>query len=104
MKVLLDVPDDVLCAVVEGAHIRYWARDVRFSPSALLLVLREREGDDGDAITEPIRVDAAGFELALARMAAMAPAQFGRLIAGDWDADTGDVLVQLACFGDVKYG
>lgn len=37
-------------------------------------------------------------------MAAMAPRHYANMVAGRGDAETGDVLVQIACFGEIKYG
>lgn len=42
--------------------------------------------------------------IGLERMAEQRPVVFGQLMSGNYDAAVGDTLVQLAVFGEVKYG
>ena len=56
----------------------------------------------GEAKT--IRLDLACVTRGLALMAEKAPSHFGDFLAGQEDASTGDVFLQLALLGEVKYG
>ena len=40
----------------------------------------------------------------VALMATKTPRHFANMIREAGDAETGDVFVQLACFGEIKYG
>jgi len=46
----------------------------------------------------------AGIVKGLGLMATKHPRHFSNLVADDGDAETGDVLIQLAVFGDIVYG
>jgi hypothetical protein len=56
----------------------------------------------GEAKT--IRLDLASVTRGLALMAEKTPRHFGDFLAGEEDAETGDVFLQLALLGEVKYG
>jgi len=46
----------------------------------------------------------AGIVKGLGLMATKYPRHFSNLVADGGDAETGDVLIQLAVFGDIVYG
>lgn len=61
------------------------------------------EGKNGpEATPHPLAEDTIRAGLAL--MATQYPTPFAQLMAGAADANVGDLLVQLACFGQLVYG
>lgn len=89
-----------------GHGIAYWAE----------IEVAEFDGDYGDCVLLGKRLavkddegvvhelDRAAVARALALMPSVAPRHFADLLAEDTDTTTGDVLVQLAVFGEVVYG
>ena len=61
-----------------------------------------KETEDADA--ETVRLDRAAIVRGLELMASEFPHVFGRILDQNGDAETGDILVQLAVFGEVRYG
>ena len=113
MKLEVTIPTKaVFDAVLSGAEggIQYWARVVSLwtparsgspdeSETDLRLVCDLIEHDSAEPIS--LREQwATGLRL----MAERYPRKFAELVDGTGDATTGDVLIQLAAFGELKYG
>ena len=67
------------------------------------LVVIETEEDEDDPTREHL-VGAAEMQRALDLMAEKRPEDLATFLAGNEDADTGDVFLQLAALGEVRYG
>lgn len=97
-----DVPNqiiiDTLISAIEGG-IYYWCRSAMVSaPDPLRARFQEADGGATFEFT------AADWPRIVALMATKAPRHFANMIREVGDAVTGDVLVQIACFGEIKYG
>ncbi len=104
MKVEIEVDqtlvDDAVRNGIEGG-IRYWcsAYGVRVGGVGRIRHFTETDGGQEHAVTPR------QMAKALAIMAVKHPKHFGDLMSSlRCDATTGDVLIQLACFGELKYG
>lgn len=53
-----------------------------------------------DDLDQPVINIQAGLDL----MAKEYPTPLADLMTGDYDAETADILLQLSCFGEVRYG
>jgi hypothetical protein len=51
-----------------------------------------------------VRVLIRNWPRVLALMATKTPRHFANIVGERGDSETGDVLVQLACFGELRYG
>lgn len=126
IKVSYDEVASLLCCAMEGG-IGYWARVEQYIDPPVSPVLTDYFSDglwteylykhnqyplieeaaviiseiDDDTIH---RLDLAAIQRGLELMAKDFPKHFGDFVAGDSDANTGDTLVQLALFGQIKYG
>jgi hypothetical protein len=104
MKVEVDIPDERIESALESGFrtgIRYWGRlEEEYEVPGLGRCFRilDLEREKSDAITEGC------INRALVLMADVSPWQFGQLLEGNADAMTGNVLIQLALFGEVRYG
>ena len=113
MKLEVTIPTkavfDTVLSGVEGG-IQYWARVVAFWTPA-------RSGTPDECGTDvPLVCDLVELESAeqislrdqwatgLRLMAERYPRKFAELVDGTGDATTGDVLIQLAAFGELRYG
>ena len=87
MKVTVEISDQFLSDQFLSAQIGYWAKSA----------------DEGSAVVE--RETNKKFRLDWKRAARLAVAKHPRILDPDnMDASTGDVWVQLAAFGEVRYG
>lgn len=89
-----------------GHSIAYWAHAYsihRVQAGTGYGWVKERDEEDRPLETE-LRFDRAALDLALITMAMQYPRQFGLVLAGMGDAETCDILVQLAVFREIKYG
>ncbi len=80
--------------VVVYSHPEFWAGDFE-----LLLTDAEAGEDDG-----AIRIKSEDVIKGVQLMADKHRAHFRNWIEEDYDAETGDVFLQLCCFGEVRYG
>jgi len=119
MKIEIEVPDqdidDALCSAFEGG-ITYWARVARYTAfvqyeyvheialkegGSVQLAVTEGSGEDMEVKPLNRETIAAGLKI----MAEKHPRHFGDLLGEcTQDATTGDVLVQLAVFGELVFG
>lgn len=126
MNITLNIPDqtiaDVLCTGIESG-ISYWCDGVRYSSrdatalddpkddaemNRIMARYRQplvggdisfRESDTG----QWLRLDAAAVQRAFEVLMTQAPSHVGDLL-GDHDSITGDVFIQAAIFGEIRYG
>lgn len=105
---------DLICCGLEGGS-NYWIgeikaenpdNDPRFkfysdvvNAKRGALIITDGYGDEG-----PKRVDRSVMEQALQLMASTCPSHFKDFIEDNDDAETGDVFLQLCCFGELVYG
>lgn len=105
--------DDTLCAAFEGGSA-YWARIDRGTDRAAVGARYSHEipmrggvlqlvcPDYPECIARPL--DRAAIAAGLKLMAEQHPRHFADMIGENGDATTGDVLVQLAVFGELVFG
>lgn len=102
--------DDMVTTAVEGGT-DYWAAvsDYHWGDGEPTTVrLHELNDDESGYREEGVLVDAATIAKGMQRLATVYPCHFERLVHpnNDWDhdADDADMVVQLALFGELKYG
>lgn len=121
VTVTLPIPaelvDSVLCSVIESGYDWFdWSAivteddpEIPGIPRYVSAKCAEWDGDEGEAIGEPVLVDAAriatGVQKAL-EMGLVASLVRGLANPDDLDIDLNeaDVIAQLAVFGEVRYG
>lgn len=91
IKVDYEILDKDIEYILEGADIGYWGKYINEE----MTLVEETE-------TKTVfKVDLKkGFKL----MAEKSPKKFSDIIKDDYDSETGDILVQYACFGELTYG
>jgi hypothetical protein len=114
MEVKVTVLDEVVEGVLASAFdsgIAYWARVAgqgRINEECAecwlhAVPLRGGWVDLSDG-TQTRRLNRAAVQRGLEQMANHYGKHFGNVLTGGYDASTGDILVQLALFGEVRYG
>lgn len=101
MKVTIEMNEEYLVdALYSGQRgIRYWG--VPQTDEADNLLVAEL------ATGLVFRLDSAALHRGMVAMARVAPSEFAALLRGDGmrvDEQTGDALIQCACFGELRYG
>ena len=120
IPVTLNIPEqrvkDLLCNAIEGGS-NYWVgtldrcggitraqaeyrQDVPFVEGGWL----ELEEQEQSGSEKTFKIDRAAIIKGLAVMAEKYPRHFGDFISENDDAETGDVLLQCICFGELVYG
>ena len=104
MKVIVEIPAKHINGCLRGARIGYWGyvTDLDFFGGVVDLHITE-QADNVDPIAKHHLNDAA-LTRGLQLMAQEWSKTFSELMTGYYDADTGDILIQLCVFGEVKYG
>jgi hypothetical protein len=100
MMINIEVSDKLILDAIGGATIGYWA-DVHsgeFSRLKCTITVVESETRKTFVCQRDKLI------LAVDIMAQKAPKHFAYLMTGNADADTGDLLIQYACFGEARYG
>lgn len=100
MKLAIEVPDTLISSIGSSVHADYWAHSRTNSRGQV--EIREQEcdaGKPGKWIPLTTKRKRQGLEL----MASKSPRQFGQALAGNADGNTGDIWLQLAILGFVKY-
>lgn len=96
VTIMVDLPHAALVDAMATAHTRYWC-----GKKSLRSGWRVIETNHGAERTYDVSLmDLARGASLLARIA---PIHFGYLINDRADADTGDLLLQLSIFGEIKY-
>ncbi len=108
MQVNISIPDDHIRNAVGGARFGYWASapEATWSRVNLTLTLREHEYGTSDPQTFNLTLDSWIHALALmgTHSSRGVCEALARILAGRADGNDGDMLVQFACFGELKYG
>ncbi len=111
-KITINIPDSHIEHMRGSCQSQYWAEirrvEVDFNDNDDEMddvYIREIDrcdgsGEPGDWILLTRDVVRRGIEL----MATVAPERFARLLSDEQDGDDGDVWLQLAVLGEVKYG
>lgn len=107
MKVIteVEISDQTLVDIIDGSDIGYWAGDVTWPGAAAILdgsktatiIDRDRDG-------KKYTLDAKAIFLGLQTMCGYERHHFDNILSGNWDCETGDVLIQCALFGETIYG
>jgi hypothetical protein len=122
---------DLLCCAFEGGISRGWCRiynhrkprkpqafvstdgklyphcDYPLAPGGAVMVYETDNLTDEDVRRDKsklLRLDLAAVNRGLALMPTLAPRHFGAFMAGNEDAETGDVFLQLCTLGELRYG
>lgn len=97
MRLTLDIPDQFILDQLAGAAISYWCERCKWSTNLTSGWVIELEPDKGD--------EGKKHKLDFKRAIRLAVRQYPRILNEDlMDAETGDMWVQLAAFGEIKYG
>jgi hypothetical protein len=102
IKIEIEVPVDRLDKYIRHADIRHWGEMQAWRPRKLELDLVV-EDDEVARDQRKIYVGVDEFRRGLVEMAAKLPHHFRDFMANKGDAYTGNVLVQLAAFGEIRY-
>lgn len=96
MKITIEVDPDRVVRCISEARIRYWAHDINWKPGDCKLTFLDLD----DRYWE---VTSANFVYGLSIMAVYQPKHFGDFMGRTSDSVTGDILIQMAAFGEVIY-
>jgi hypothetical protein len=105
MKIEIEISDKNIRDIISGANVAYWAGQTRdpkkqlWQPQKLTLRITDVH-DDGTTVT----LKAEDFRRGLEVIAAEYPHHLQSILDENWDSTTGDVLIQCAMFGEIKYG
>lgn len=97
MQIEINLTEKALVSAVASATISYWGQ-CSYRGMFPLAVSDRLDGGPAHVLELSDLVRAVGL------LASCAPTHLGHLMLGNADGDTGDLLIQLACFGEVKYG
>lgn len=108
MKVTIEIPDQVIINCIDSADIGYWAGVPSGADTAEMLdnkaeAVIEEYGDEPDVVSIHTLT---GKKIckALPIIAKRWPWHFKDILSDNSDVITGDVLIQVAIFGDIIYG
>jgi hypothetical protein len=104
----IDIESDHLIDLFCDAEIGYWGlydshqsiRDFVQKNKPLIVTEHNEESEEAPVKHVLTKLD---LQIAIRVIAAKYPHHLSSII-GDYDAETGDVLVQCMCFGEIKYG
>jgi hypothetical protein len=105
----ITIADDKLIDMLEDAGIRYWGLYASHKAIKEMVgggrpcVVIEAEDQKKDALNVKHDLTVGKLQAAIGIIAEKWPHHMSS-ICGDYDAETGDVLVQVALFGDIVYG
>lgn len=100
---------DTLISAFEGGS-NYWYFDLARLKKAKTPYISEDCADGGFTLKscehddKEYKVTPADYEKALGIMASKHPVHYANMINENGDAETGDVLLQILCFGNVELG
>jgi hypothetical protein len=99
MQITIHVPDEHINNALRAPHSRYWASAASWDPATKQGHVVDTR--DNGSIHE---LDAEDLARALIRMVALKPLQVVALAGGVYDGITGDTLLQLMAFNELRYG
>jgi hypothetical protein len=105
MKITITIPDAAIRSAILGAHSRYWASGLTVHDSGSYSVVERYESHSGP-VKVTHRFGSVKIRRAIVLLSQDQPnfESFGRLCDGCCDGPDGDLLIQYACFGELKYG
>jgi hypothetical protein len=106
VHIQVEIKTKYLRGVIAGAGSAHWARDLEFTggrDSLAFTIVEHNDSRDESEWTHH-KVTHLQVASALSKLAAVAPHHFSSLIEQNDDMWTGDAILQVACFGELKYG
>lgn len=108
MKITIEVSDRFINGALSRPGSSYWCKSAHWVNETGMTGGHVVERDNvRDVSSGPARheLDASSLERGLTEMFKRFPqTHFARLAAGTYDAETGDALLRLMAFGELKYG
>ncbi len=99
MKITIEIPDENIHGALAGPHSGYWAKSCEWDPATCSGIVVAHDCSDVVAMTPE------KLQNALLLMSQHCPRHFSNLLAsGLYDGVTGDLLLQLIAFGELRYG
>lgn len=98
----VEVNNAVLADVIGGATIGYWGMAEFYDRKCLKMKLYEQV--DLNKQSTILYLHPQHFQKGLSIMLEKYPHFFAQILTKNYDGTTGDVLIQLAAFGMVRYG
>jgi len=97
VKIEIEIPDEIVESYVQRARaaIAYWCKSWDHTEDGVVLRCHDH--------WEEYRIGRAALKRAVILMAERYPHHFKDILADTGDAYTGDILVQLAAFGEERY-
>lgn len=99
MKIEIKLTDDWVRDLLGGAYIAYWAKVLSWNRKTLRIKLKVEDGTVA-VITKKDIVAGLG-KMAQDKDAAR---HLASIVSDSTDAYTGDAVIQMAAFGELKYG
>ena len=96
MKITVELNDDKLRNIIGNARIHYWADVIEWDRDNLYLIITDRDSGVIYTLTQSRFSDGA-------KAMSVYPGRFAELLTGRGDSITGDILVQMAAFGEIVY-
>ena len=104
MKITIEIPDQHMIDALRGAYSGYWCKYGAANWPNLAFCVTELEDTKERLPMGTYRVNRSRIAKAFNRMAIDYPTIFARFMAQNNDGNDNDILLQLACFNEVKYG
>jgi hypothetical protein len=98
MKIKIDIPDKHINGALAEPRSRYWASEAKWDPEEREGYAIERESG------ERHQLGSSKLQAALIHLAERRPTDLAALLSGNYDGETGDILLQLMAFGEVRFG
>jgi hypothetical protein len=103
VKITITIPDAAIRQAILGAHSRYWAKDLTVCADGSYRLIEHMVTHDENQWVHH-RFGKAKIAKAIEAMIMKHSTNLGRLADGCCDGPDGDLLIQYACFGELKYG
>lgn len=97
MNITIEIEDKAVISCLLNAHSRYWARELDWNGKKGSVI----ETQDGPERT--ILFNRKDIVRGVRLMAQKCPRVFAALSGDNYDGETGDVLLQLVVFRELKY-
>jgi hypothetical protein len=109
-QIKVDLLAEIIVNAMDAADIGYWASVPKGADHYAVLagkesaIVKEREGPHDGHGNGRHELTGAKIRQGLQVMAEKYPHHFSNVVENNADAETGDVLIQCALFGDIIYG